>query len=324
MKTESGRSAVVVPKPHPIKDRLALLVAVSVPFAALAWAAMDLPGSKPNVTVALTAIGWYVVSTLGITVGYHRLFTHRSFSAAAWLQIALAIAGAMAIQGPLICWVAEHRRHHAFADRDGDPHSPWRFGHGSWGLCKGLLFAHVGWMLGGFRANTEVFAKDLIADRRLRKTSSLFLFWAFTGLATPALIALVVTQSINEAWTMLLWAGFLRVLLCHHVTWSVNSICHVFGERPFESRDKATDFWPLALLSLGEAWHNGHHSSPSLARHGATRRHIDISAEVIRLFECAGWATDVKWTRRQGASSNACEQVSERLETSRPDLPVGQ
>ena len=256
-------------------------------------------------------VAFYVPTLLGVTVGYHRYFTHGSFKATRPLRIALAIIGCMAIQGPVVQWVADHRRHHAFSDRAGDPHSPWRYGEDTRALVKGMFHAHLGWLFDRRQTNPERYAPDLLKDRPLRITSRLFALWAFLSLALPAVIGGLVTGSWLGAVTAFFWAGLVRTALSHHVTWSINSLCHTIGTRPFASRDRSTNLWPLAILSMGESWHNLHHADPTCARHGVLRGQVDISARVIWAFEKLGWARDVKWPdpvrlaakRRQPAAS---------------------
>ncbi|MFG3019071.1 acyl-CoA desaturase [Streptomyces sp. NPDC048254] len=248
--------------------------------------------SALDVVMAVVA---YLVSGFGLTVGYHRLFTHRSFKAKRGLRIALAVAGSMGVEGSPVQWVANHRRHHAFADREGDPHSPWRFGTDTRALLKGLLHAHIGWMLKRELSNRARFAPDIAADRDLRLVGRFFGPLTIVSLLAPALVGGLVTGTWTGALTGFFWAGLMRMALLHHVTWSVNSVCHVAGRRPFASRDKATNFWPLALLSFGENWHNSHHADPTGARHGVLPGQIDPSARLIWMFEKLGWAHDVRW-----------------------------
>jgi stearoyl-CoA desaturase (Delta-9 desaturase) len=236
-----------------------------------------------------------VLTGLGITVGYHRHFTHGSFKANRPLRIVLAIVGSMALQGPVVQWVADHRRHHAFADREGDPHSPWRYGDDLRALTKGMFHAHVGWLFDRRQTNPDRYAPDLLKDAGVRRASGLFFVWVAIGLGTPALLGGLISGSWAGAWTAFFWAGLVRVALLHHVTWSINSICHSIGARPFLARDRSTNFWPLALLSFGESWHNLHHADPTCARHGVLRGQVDISARVIWAFEKLGWVRDVKW-----------------------------
>ncbi|MGQ0629653.1 MAG: acyl-CoA desaturase [Sporichthyaceae bacterium] len=240
-------------------------------------------------------VGFYCLTGLGVTVGLHRYFTHGAFKARRGLRIALAVAGSLAFQGPVTKWVADHRRHHAFSDKPGDPHSPWRFGTTPAALAKGFAHAHMGWLFGRERTSVERFAPDLLADRGIRTVDRMFLPLAAASLALPALIGGLVTMSWWGAATAFFWAGLVRIALLSHVTWSVNSICHMVGARPFTSRDRSTNVWPLAVLSFGESWHNLHHADPTCARHGVRRGEVDSSARVIWLFEKLGWAHDVRW-----------------------------
>ncbi|MEU6646440.1 acyl-CoA desaturase [Saccharomonospora sp. NPDC046836] len=261
-------------------------LAVAVPFAwgwGLSWLDIGLGAA------------FFVLSGLGVTVGYHRLFTHGSFKASRPLRIVLAVAGSLAAQGQLTPWVADHRRHHAFSDRAGDPHSPWLFGTGPAALAKGFWHAHMGWLFDRDVTNAERFAPDLLADRGIQRVDTLFPLWVGLSLVLPGVLGGLITWSVWGGLTAFFWAGFVRIGLLHHVTWSVNSICHMIGERPFASRDKAANFWPLAIFSFGEAWHNLHHADPTCARHGVLRGQIDISARVIWLFEKLGWAREVRW-----------------------------
>jgi stearoyl-CoA desaturase (Delta-9 desaturase) len=265
---------------------LALLAAVPV-----AWG-WGLTGTD----VAIFAVG-YVVSGLGVTVGFHRYLTHGAFKARRGLRVTLAVAGTLAIEGSVTQWVADHRRHHAFADRDGDPHSPWRYGSDARGLAKGLFFAHVGWLLKREPSNRERFAPDLLADPDIRRVDRASLGLIVCSLLVPAAAGGLLTWSWTGLLTAFFWGGLVRIALLHHVTWSINSVCHVVGSRPFPSRDRAANFWPLALLSFGESWHNSHHADPTCARHGVQRGQIDPSARVIWALERLGWVYDVRWPK---------------------------
>jgi stearoyl-CoA desaturase (delta-9 desaturase) len=266
-----------------------------IPFIALVAAVPLVWGWGIGWVDLAVAAALYTISTLGVTVGYHRYFTHGSFKAKRGLRIALAIAGGLAAQGSVIGWVADHRRHHAFSDREGDPHSPWLFGTSATALAKGFWHAHMGWLFGRDRTNIDRFAPDLAADRDIRMVDRLFPLWIAISVLLPAVLGGLITMSWWGALTGFLWAGLARIAFQHHVTWSVNSICHMIGDRPFTSRDKSANFWPLAILSMGESWHNSHHADPTSARHGVRRAQIDISARVIWLFERFGWATQVRW-----------------------------
>ncbi len=238
---------------------------------------------------------FYWVSGLGVTVGYHRYFTHSSFKARPGLRVALAIAGSMAMEGPVVTWVADHRRHHKFSDKEGDPHSPWRYGDDAKALAKGLLWAHTLWLLDPNQTSQEKFAPDLLADKYVRRVDAWFpAIVAFTLLG-PALAGGLWGMSWHGALTAFFWAGLVRVTLLHHVTWSINSICHTWGDTDWQSRDRSVNVAWLAIASFGESWHNLHHADPTCARHGALKGQIDQSARVIQWFEKLGWAYDVRW-----------------------------
>jgi stearoyl-CoA desaturase (delta-9 desaturase) len=243
---------------------------------------------------------FYVIAVLGITVGFHRHFTHKSFKAKPWLRVAMAITGSLAVQGNVLNWVADHRRHHAFSDREGDPHSPWLFGTSPLAVARGFLHAHMTWFFDRNETNHRRFIPDLLADRAIVRVSRTFGVWVAVSLLLPAVLGALLSWSWEGAITGFFWGGLVRLALSNHVTWSINSICHMVGERPFRSRDRSRNFWPLAILSMGESWHNLHHADPTCARHGVLRGQIDISARLIWVFERLGWAYDVRWptTRR--------------------------
>jgi stearoyl-CoA desaturase (delta-9 desaturase) len=241
----------------------------------------------------------YSVSGLGITVGYHRHFTHGSFKTNRALKIALALAGSSALEMGVIDWVATHRRHHKFSDKEGDPHSPWRFGSDWKALSKGFLWSHLGWLFDRGRTNPHKYCPDLVADRDIRIISRLFPLLAAGSLAGPAVLGALLTMSWQGALSGLFWGALVRISLLHHVTWSINSICHMVGAEPFDSRDKARNVWWLAIPSFGESWHNLHHADPTCARHGALKGQLDSSARLIWIFEKLGWATDVRWPRAE-------------------------
>jgi stearoyl-CoA desaturase (Delta-9 desaturase) len=288
------------PASHPTGGRVQVAVTAAiagVPFAGLMLALWLSWGHGVGLTDALLMAGLYVVTGLGVTAGFHRCFTHRSFSPAPALKVVLALAGSMSFQGGVIGWVATHRRHHAFTDRPGDPHSPYRYGTSLRGLLRGLLHAHLGWMFRDDPTPVHRYAPDLQADRAMRVLTRAFPALCVLSLALPFGLGWAIGGSLYAALSALLWAGLVRVTLLQHVTWSVNSLCHLLGSRPFTTRrfDRATNLWPLALLSFGESWHNLHHSDPTCARHGVDRLQIDLSAGAIRIFERLGWATNVRW-----------------------------
>jgi stearoyl-CoA desaturase (Delta-9 desaturase) len=237
----------------------------------------------------------YTLTGLGITVGYHRLFTHRSFKTTRGVRALLAVLGSMAVEGPVLEWVATHRKHHRFSDQPGDPHSPHLDHAPGWrGVLRGLAHAHVGWMFRGKdMANPGRYAKDLLADRDLRFVSRTFPLWVAVGLALPFGLGVALTGSVAGGLTGLLWGGAGRVFLLHHATFSINSLCHSFGRRPFATDDQSHNLAWLAPLAFGEAWHNNHHAFPTSARHGLGRWQLDPSAWLISGLEHCHLAWDV-------------------------------
>ncbi|HEV2783078.1 MAG TPA: acyl-CoA desaturase [Actinophytocola sp.] len=280
----AGHAALV--KVFAIVPLLALVAAVPIAWGwGLGWVDVGL------------ALFFYTLTALGVTVGFHRYLTHGAFKANRGLRIALAATGSMAMQGPVIGWVADHRRHHAYADKEGDPHSPWLFGTGPVALAKGFWHAHMGWLFNREQTNQRRFAPDLLADPDIRRIDRLFPVLSTVTLLAPAVLGGLITMSLWGALTAFFWASLVRVALLHHVTWSVNSICHMIGDRPFDARDRSANFWPLAIASMGESWHNSHHADPTCARHGVQRGQIDVSARIIWILEKLGWATRVRWPR---------------------------
>lgn len=276
---------------------LVTMVIVGLPVAGVVAVCTELFGSSVTVVnLSLLAV-FYLISAMGLTAGFHRLFTHRSFCASPVLRAGLAIAGSLAFEGGVLSWIATHRRHHAFTDRPGDPHSPYEYGGGLRGQLRGAVHAHVGWLFRADATSVEQYAPDLKADPMMAAIDRAFPLLCLVSLGLPALAGWLLTGTGHGALTALLWGGLVRVFLLHHVTWSVNSLCHLYGSRPFKTRrqDRATNLWPLAVLSLGDSWHNLHHSDPTCARHGVDRGQIDIAAGFIRLCEKAGWATKVRW-----------------------------
>jgi stearoyl-CoA desaturase (delta-9 desaturase) len=274
------------------------LVTVSIvvgPLVALGVVIPWLWGSAVNLSDLVVAAVFYLVTGFGITVGFHRLLTHGGFRPRRSLKIVLAVMGSMAVEGSVTSWVATHRRHHMFSDHDGDPHSPHRYGDHGRALLRGLFFSHVGWLFTSDASSASRFAPDMLRDRDLRRIDRLFPLLALASLAVPAGIGYALSGTLAGAVAALLWAGLVRMALLHHVTWSVNSLCHTFGRRTDGTSDRSTNLWPLALVSLGDSWHNVHHAHPSWARHGARPGMVDPSAWLIRRFEQFGWATKVRW-----------------------------
>ena len=276
-------------------QRRSVLIITLVPFVGFVAAVGALWGQGLSAVDASIALGFYFFTGLGVTVGYHRLFTHRSFEAVRPLKILLAIAGSMALQGSLIDWVAAHRRHHAFSDKEGDPHSPHLDeGEGAAGVVRGLWHAHLGWLVSPERTDLDRWAPDLLNDEDLVRIHRNFPLLTLATFVLPAAMGLLVTRSVWGAVTAFLWGSLARIFFLHHVTWSINSICHFYGKRPFSTTDFSTNNWVLSILSFGESWHNNHHAFPTSAIHGIGRGQIDLSAGVIRLFEALRWARSVK------------------------------
>jgi len=264
-------------------ERYANLVAVIVPFIAFLGAIALLWNSYVGWTDLAILATMYLATAIGVTVGYHRLFTHRAFDAVAPVRYTLAVLGSMAVQGPVIDWVADHRKHHAFADDDGDPHSPHGHGSGLRGAMKGLYYAHMGWLsVTQGQAEKRRFAADLLEDPVLRKISRSFLWLLGAGLVIPALLGYALTGgTLKGALTGYLWGGLVRIFFVHHVTWSINSVCHFFGRRRFQTDDESRNVFWLALPSLGESWHHNHHAFPRSARHGLRWWEVDLSGLFI-------------------------------------------
>jgi stearoyl-CoA desaturase (delta-9 desaturase) len=288
---------VVEPVPVPKVQLVSAALLVALPLAAVVFAVVVFWNHGIGWLDLGLALGMYAVTCLGLSVGFHRLFSHRSFVAARWLKVTLAIAGTMGVEGSITSWVSQHRRHHAFTDRPGDPHTPVPVGPGSANQIRGLWHAHAGWLFVHNEVNAERWSKDLLEDRDLAFVSRTVVVWTVLSFALPTAIGWLVTGTLWGAVLAGLWGGVVRVAVLHHVTWGTNSLCHTFGKQPYESNDRSTNFAPLALLSFGDAWHNAHHAFPRSARHGVDAGQIDISAEVIRGFERMGWATSVHWPR---------------------------
>jgi len=261
-------------------------VAVSVP---LLW------GRAVNLTDIILAVILYAITGHGLTVGFHRLFTHRSFEANRGLKIGLAVAGSMGIEGSVVSWVANHRRHHAHSDKVGDPHSPHILDETAVGQLRGFIHAHIGWLLSPDMTSVERYAPDNLRDPDLVAVGRMFPVLAIASLAVPFGIGWALTGTLVGGISAFVWAGLVRMALLHHVTWGVNSICHMVGRRPFSTTDESRNVAALAVLSMGESWHNLHHAYPTSARHGVLRGQLDSSARIIWLMEKFGWATKVRW-----------------------------
>ena len=281
------------------------IAAVIIPFLAFIVAIPLLWNSLVGPTDLAIFAGVYLATAFGITVGFHRMLTHRAFKAKPWVRGLFTVLGSAAIEGPVISWVADHRKHHAFSDRPGDPHSP-HVDHGSgWkGAIKGLTHAHVGWLFFHHsRGRRTRYAPDLIADPVVSAIDRRFVLCVAGGLAAPFFLGWAFGGTLRDGLTGLLWGGAVRVLVLHHATYSINSLCHFFGRRRFATDDESRNLLWLAPLTFGESWHNNHHAFPTSARHGLRPWELDISAMVIRGLELTGLAWEVQRVSadRQGA-----------------------
>lgn len=286
----------VQPVENETRDRIITGLVTIVPVLALGLVAWQLWAVALGWSDLIVLAIMYLISGLGITVGFHRLFTHRAFKTGPVVRGVLAAWGSIAIEGPVISWVADHRKHHAFSDQYGDPHSPHvEHGHGWRGALRGLAHAHVGWLfVHTHRGNKRRYAPDLMADPVVSWFDRTFIFWAIGGFPIAFVLGFLIGGlSWQAGVTALLWGGLVRTLLLHHATYSINSLCHFFGRTPFETGDESRNVAWLAPFTLGEAWHNAHHAFPTSARHGVDRWQLDISAGVIALLERTGLAWDV-------------------------------
>jgi stearoyl-CoA desaturase (delta-9 desaturase) len=285
----------IQPVEHETRDRIITGLLTVIPFLMLGFVVWQLAGSWLHWSDLVVFGLIYIPTGLGITVGFHRLFTHRSFKTGPAMRAVIGALGSAAIEGPVISWVADHRKHHAFSDEEGDPHSP-HVGHGEgvWAQFKGFFHAHIGWLfIHTQRGNKKRFAPDLLKDPVVRFIDKTFVVWALVGLAVPFGLGVAIGGTVLAGLTGLLWGGAVRIFVLHHVTYSINSLCHMFGKRDFETTDESRNLAWLAIPTFGEAWHNSHHAFPSSAVHGMKSRQIDPSAGVIWTLEKLGLAWDV-------------------------------
>jgi len=278
-------------------DRFLTGLVTALPIMALGIVVWQTWGGLLRWTDVGIFFGMWFLTGFGITVGFHRHFTHRAFKTGRRMKVVLAVLGSMAVEGPITAWVADHRKHHAFTDIEGDPHSPHvDHGHGLRGALKGLLHAHVGWLfIHSGRGAKERYAPDLVNDPDIQWVNRWFFGWVGLGLAIPFALGWLIGGSLTTALTGLLWGGAMRMLVLHHVTYSINSLCHFFGRKRFETGDESRNLAWLAPFSFGEAWHNNHHAFPTSAEHGlrGIERVLDPTAHVIRFLERLGLVWDV-------------------------------
>ena len=276
-------------------DRFLTGTITAVPFIALFVVGWQLWNEALHWSDIAVFFICYTLTGFGVTVGFHRHLTHRAFKAKRWLRGTLAILGSAAIEGPVISWVADHRKHHAFADVEGDPHSPHvDHGHGVKGALRGLFHAHVGWLfIHTHRGSKQRYAPDLMDDPMIRWIDKTFFLWVVVGLIVPFLLGGLIGGSLEAALTGLLWGGAVRMLVVHHVTYSINSLCHFFGRQAFDTGDESRNLAWLSFFTFGEAWHNNHHAFPTSYEHGMRRWQFDPSRYLIRGLEKMGLVWDV-------------------------------
>jgi len=287
------------PEPVSLTARIATLTIVILPIAGLVAAIILLWGIGFSWVHLGLLLGMYLVSTIGITVGFHRLFTHKSFETVWPIRMGLAIAGSLAIEGSVFKWVAMHRLHHKHSDQEHDPHSPHTHGGGFWAAIRGFYRSHIGWFFEPNPADLDRYIPDLTRDRFLKAISNLFPLWIVVSLALPALLGGLITMSWLGALLGFIWGGLVRVLFVHHITWSINSICHIWGTQPFRSHDHSRNNLIFGILAFGEGWHNNHHAFPTSARHGLRWYQIDFAYFLIRGLELVGLAKRVRVPSRQ-------------------------
>ena len=293
---ERPDSGAVRPVSMPVVDRVASAAVTAIPPIMVGvgmW--LGWSGNLFGWQYLLLLAFMYVAVGTGITVGFHRLLTHRSFKCGRLLRAGFAALGSAAAEGPVIDWVATHRKHHQFSDERGDPHSPHVDREHGWrGALQGLVYAHLGWVFKDMEvADERRYAPDLLADPLIRFVDRTFVLWVVVGLAVPFGLGFAVTGSVTGGLLGLLWGGAARIFFVHHATFSINSVCHFFGRQDYDTGDESKNVAWLAIPTWGEAWHNNHHAFPTSYRHGLRRWQIDPAAGVIRLLEMFGLAWDV-------------------------------
>jgi len=315
----------IQPVEHETFHRLVTGTVTVLPMALLVLAGWQVWNSLLHWHDLIVFVSVYALTGLGITVGFHRLFTHRSFETGNVMRALLAALGSAAVEGPVTAWVADHRKHHAFSDEEGDPHSP-HVGHGGGlkGTLKGLYHAHMGWLfIHTQRGNKERYAPDLLKDPVISFIDRTFVLWVAIGLLVPFLLGLLIGGTLTAGLTGMLWGGAVRVFFLHHLTYSINSLCHVFGRRQFDTGDHSRNLAWLAPFTFGEAWHNNHHAFPTSAFHGLRSWQIDPSALVIRALERMGLAWNVVRVSRERQRAKAAAGPRQRVDDHKEVDPPG-
>ena len=289
-----------------LKVRLINLAAVTIPFAGLVAAIILLWGVAFNWVYLALLGGMYAATAIGINVGYHRFFTHRSFKTPRFIEAILAVLGSMAVEGPVIQWAAMHRCHHQHSDEHQDPHSPHSHDAGLWNMVRGMWHAHMGWLFRPHPPGLARYVNDLRKDRLVRRMSKLFPLWVLVGLLIPAALGGLFTLSWMGVLLGFIWGGLVRIFLVHHVTWSINSVCHIWGTRPFQTNDESRNNAIFGVLAFGEGWHNNHHAFPTSARHGLRWWQLDVTYMIIRGMALVGLARDVRVPSPERIAAKRC------------------
>lgn len=297
--SEMARTEEPTLGPISLSRKWATLALVVLPFVGLGVAIAMIWHSPFSWVYIALMIGLYMVSGLGITIGYHRLFTHRAFKTNPFMTYLIGAAASMAVQGPVIEWAAVHRRHHQHSDDDLDPHSPHLHGDGLRGVVLGFWHSHIGWLFKPHYTGLARYVPDLIRDRTVVLVNAHYPWWILAGLVIPAAIGGAVTQTWWGALLGFIWGGLVRLALVHHITWSINSVCHIWGSRTYKSNDESRNNPIFGVLGFGEGWHNNHHAFPASARHGLAWWQFDLSYLLIKAMEKLGLASDVKVPSRE-------------------------
>ena len=282
----------------PLYNRLVTLLVIILPMGALVVGMVYMWNRGFDWLNLVLLLSMYVATGLGITIGYHRLFTHRSFETNPVVKALLGILGSMAVEGPVIGWVAHHRKHHQHSDQPDDPHSPHNHEGGAFNAIRGFWRAHIGWLFAP-TVDGSRYTKDLAQDRLVRLISRMFPVWAIMSLILPALIAWAVTGTLTGAFLGFIWGGLVRIMVVHHITWSINSVCHIWGSRPYRSNDQSRNNPVFGVLGFGEGWHNNHHAFPTSARHGLRWWQFDTSWIIIWVMSKVGLAWNVRTPTRE-------------------------
>lgn len=283
--------------PMPFPQQLAMFLSIVIPILILIAAILLVWQEVPSMVgwpQMISMIVMYCIAGFGTTVGYHRLLTHKAFESPRWVRAMLGIFGSTGAQGALMRWCATHRRHHQSSDHEGDPHSPHLFGSGTWAVLRGMFYAHMCWQLEADKPDTARSVSDLLADRWLMRVDQLYWLWVALGILLPGAFVGLWYGTWQGAVSGMIWGGFVRICLMQHVTWSINSVCHVWGTRPFQTSDHSANNWICAVLALGEGWHNNHHAFPTSARQGLRWWQFDSSWLVIKAMKAVGLAWNLR------------------------------